>query len=48
MKRVIIALLAVLFAVSTTAVVYANCGKGGCCAKSEKKEGCPKADPNSK
>jgi hypothetical protein len=42
MKRVLIALLAVIFAVSTTAVVYANCGGCG------HDKGCQKADPNSK
>jgi hypothetical protein len=44
MKRVLVALLAVIFAVST-AVVYANCGS---CAHGDKDKGCQKADPNSK
>jgi hypothetical protein len=44
MKRLIVALLAVIFAVSTAAVVYANCGNCG----AHKEGGCQKADPNSK
>jgi hypothetical protein len=45
MKRVLVALLAVIFAVSTTAVVFANCGS---CGHGDKDKGCQKADPNSK
>jgi hypothetical protein len=45
MKRVLVALLAVIFAVSTTAAVFANCGS---CAHADKDKGCQKADPNSK
>ena len=44
MKRVIVALLAVIFVVSTAAIVSANCGNCG----AHKDGGCQKADPNSK
>lgn len=50
MKRVIAGLVVVMLVLSSVAA-YAACGDGskkGCCAKAEKKEGCPKADPNNK
>jgi hypothetical protein len=52
MKKLIVAILAVMLFISTAAV-YAACPAGckkACCAKAdgEKKGGCEKADPNSK
>jgi|GEM_PF-2034788 hypothetical protein len=48
MKRFIVALLAVIFVVSTAAIVSAKCGKTGCCGAAKAEGGCQKADPNSK
>jgi hypothetical protein len=50
MKKLLVGIVAVMLVLSSVAA-YAACGgdcKKSCSQKSEKKEGCPKADPNSK
>lgn len=50
MKKLLVGIVAVMLGLSSV-VAYANsCNseKKSCCAKTEKKEGCSKADPNSK